>query len=73
MVPMTWVMGAGSDVMKRGAAALVGGVLRPLLLELLVCAAIREIWRWDFGLKLELGENAGYDSGELVGPRTQGG
>ncbi len=38
--------GAGSDVMKRIAAPMVGGIFTSFLLELLVYPAIYEVWRW---------------------------
>ncbi len=37
--------GAGSDVMKRIAAPMVGGVITSALLELLIYPAIYLIWR----------------------------
>ena len=40
-----WATGAGSDVMKRIAAPMVGGIFTSFLLELLVYPAIYEVWR----------------------------
>jgi Cu(I)/Ag(I) efflux system membrane protein CusA/SilA len=51
LVPILWATGAGSDVMKRIAAPLVGGVFTSFLLELLVYPAIYEVWKWHFELK----------------------
>jgi Cu(I)/Ag(I) efflux system membrane protein CusA/SilA len=51
LLPIMWATGTGSDVMKRIAAPMVGGMITSFLLELLVYPAIYEIWRWDFGLK----------------------
>ncbi|MCW5978157.1 MAG: efflux RND transporter permease subunit [Bryobacteraceae bacterium] len=51
LMPVMWATGAGSDVMKRIAAPMIGGILTSFLLELLVYPVIYEIWRWDFGLK----------------------
>jgi Cu(I)/Ag(I) efflux system membrane protein CusA/SilA len=51
LMPIMWAIGTGSDVMKRIAAPVIGGVLTSFLLELLVYPAIYEIWKWDFGLK----------------------
>jgi copper/silver efflux system protein len=51
LVPVLWAVGAGSDVMKRIAAPLVGGVFSSFLLELLVYPAIYELWKWHFDLK----------------------
>jgi copper/silver efflux system protein len=50
MVPILWATGTGSDVMKRIAAPLIGGVFTSFLLELLVYPAIYEIWKWNFEL-----------------------
>jgi copper/silver efflux system protein len=46
LVPIMWSSGAGSDVMKRIAAPLVGGLLTSFLLELIVYPAVYEAWRW---------------------------
>ncbi len=51
LVPILWAMGTGSDVMKRIAAPLIGGVFTSFLLELLVYPAIYEVWKWHFELK----------------------
>jgi copper/silver efflux system protein len=45
LLPIIWADGAGSDVMKRIAAPMVGGILTSFLLELLVYPAIYEIWK----------------------------
>jgi len=45
LFPILWGTGAGSDVMKRIAAPMVGGIFTSFLLELLVYPAIYEIWR----------------------------
>jgi copper/silver efflux system protein len=54
LVPILWSMGTGSDVMKRIAAPMVGGIFTSFLLELIVYPAIYQIWKWNFGLKKEL-------------------
>ena len=46
LFPILWATGAGSDVMKRIAALMVGGIFTSFLLELLVYPAIYEVWRW---------------------------
>jgi Cu(I)/Ag(I) efflux system membrane protein CusA/SilA len=48
LVPILWATGTGSDVMKRIAAPIVGGVFSSFLLELLVYPVIYEIWKWHF-------------------------
>ena len=46
LLPIMWSMGAGSDVMKRIAAPMVGGVITSFILELLIYPAIYTIWKW---------------------------
>jgi len=45
LMPIMWSAGAGSDVMKRVAAPMVGGLFTSFLLELLVYPAIYLLWR----------------------------
>jgi Cu(I)/Ag(I) efflux system membrane protein CusA/SilA len=54
LAPVLWATGTGSDVMKRIAAPLVGGILTSFLLELLVYPVIYQIWRWHFDLKRQV-------------------
>jgi Cu(I)/Ag(I) efflux system membrane protein CusA/SilA len=54
LVPIMWATGTGSDVMKRIAAPMIGGILTSFLLELLIYPAVYEIWKWDLGLKRRL-------------------
>jgi Cu(I)/Ag(I) efflux system membrane protein CusA/SilA len=51
LIPIMWATGAGSDVMKRIAAPMIGGVFTSFLLELLVYPAIYEVWKWHFEVK----------------------
>jgi Cu(I)/Ag(I) efflux system membrane protein CusA/SilA len=51
LVPIMWSVGTGSDVMKRIAAPMIGGIFTSFLLELLVYPVIYEIWKWHFELK----------------------
>jgi Cu(I)/Ag(I) efflux system membrane protein CusA/SilA len=51
LFPIMWANGAGSDVMKRIAAPMVGGIFTSFLLELLIYPAIYEIWRWNTAVK----------------------
>jgi len=46
LVPIMWAVGTGSDVMKRIAAPLIGGILTSFVLELVVYPPIYQIWRW---------------------------
>ena len=54
LVPIMWATGTGSDVMKRIAAPMIGGVFTSFLLELVVYPAIYQIWKWNFELKKQL-------------------
>ncbi len=45
LVPILWATGTGSDVMRRIAAPMVGGIVTSFLAELLVFPAIYFIWR----------------------------
>lgn len=53
LVPIMWSIGAGSDVMKRIAAPMVGGIFTSFIMELLVYPAIYEVWRWHFYVRKE--------------------
>ena len=54
LFPIMWATGTGSDVMKRIAAPMMGGIFTSFILELLVYPAIYEIWRWHGALKRQL-------------------
>jgi Cu(I)/Ag(I) efflux system membrane protein CusA/SilA len=45
LVPIMWSTSAGSDVMKRIAAPMIGGLATSFLLELLVYPAIYKVWK----------------------------
>ncbi len=45
LVPIMWSVGAGSDVMKRIAAPMVGGLVTSFALELLVYPAVYMLWK----------------------------
>jgi copper/silver efflux system protein len=45
LLPILWSTGAGSDVMKRIAAPMVGGLVTSFALELLVYPAIYLLWK----------------------------
>jgi len=51
LLPIMWGTGAGSDVMKRIAAPMVGGVITSFILELLVYPVIFTIWKWNWEIK----------------------
>ena len=54
LIPIMWSIGAGSDVMKRIAAPMIGGIFTSFLLELLVYPAMYQIWKWNFEVKKQL-------------------
>ncbi len=58
LMPIMWATGTGSDMMKRIAAPMIGGIFTSFVLELIVYPAIYQIWRWDFGLKRSLAPEA---------------
>jgi Cu(I)/Ag(I) efflux system membrane protein CusA/SilA len=45
LLPVMWSTGTGSEVMKRIAAPMVGGIVTSGLLELLVYPAIFALWK----------------------------
>ena len=49
-----WSTGTGSDVMKRIAAPMIGGIFTSFLLELVVYPMIYHEWKWrrEPGLRL---------------------
>ena len=52
LVPIMWSVGAGSDVMKRIAAPMIGGLLTSFLLELIIYPVIYYIWKAHSHLKI---------------------
>ena len=51
LIPIMWSLGTGSDVMKRIAAPMIGGVFTSFILELLVYPPIYAIWKWKYEMK----------------------
>ncbi len=51
LIPIMWSLGAGSDVMKRIAAPMIGGVITSFILELLIYPPLYAIWKWNFEMK----------------------
>lgn len=46
LMPIMWSIGAGSDMMKRVVAPMVGGLATSFILELLVYPAVYYLWKW---------------------------
>jgi len=55
LIPILWSTGTGSEIMKRIAAPMVGGIVTSFILELLVYPAVYLVWR-EAGLPKESGE-----------------
>ena len=51
LLPIMWSTGTGSDVMKRIAAPMVGGILTSFVLELIVYPPIYYVWKSRFRLE----------------------
>lgn len=51
LFPIMWSTGTGSDVMKRIAAPMIGGIFTSFIMELVVYPAIYAIWKWYFEVK----------------------
>ena len=45
LIPVMWSVGAGSDVMKRIAAPMIGGLTTSFLMELLIYPIIFYLWK----------------------------
>jgi Cu(I)/Ag(I) efflux system membrane protein CusA/SilA len=46
LLPIMWSTGTGSDVMKRIAAPMVGGIVTSFILSLLILPVIYVLWKW---------------------------
>jgi Cu(I)/Ag(I) efflux system membrane protein CusA/SilA len=62
LFPVMWSTGSGSDVMKRIAAPMIGGIFTSFLLELLIYPLVYEIWKRN-SLRVHSSQEQ-YDSGE---------
>jgi copper/silver efflux system protein len=51
LMPIMWSLGSGSDMMKRIAAPMIGGLVTSFILELLVYPPVYEFWKWNFEMK----------------------
>jgi Cu(I)/Ag(I) efflux system membrane protein CusA/SilA len=51
LIPIMWSMGTGSDVMKRIAAPMVGGLVTSFALELVIYPVLYFIWKSKFVMK----------------------
>jgi Cu(I)/Ag(I) efflux system membrane protein CusA/SilA len=51
LMPIMWSTGAGSEIMKRIAAPMLGGIFTSFILELVVYPAIYYTWKWHVDMK----------------------
>ncbi len=51
LIPIMYAMGAGSDMMKRIAAPIIGGLFTSFIMELLVYPPVYSIWKWHYEMK----------------------
>jgi Cu(I)/Ag(I) efflux system membrane protein CusA/SilA len=68
LMPIMWADGAGSDVWKRVAAPMVGGILTSFVLELVVYPAIYQLWKWNWELGRQAVPEAGGVTASADGP-----
>lgn len=54
LLPVLWSSGTGTEVMKRIAVPMVGGIVTSFALELLVYPTVYELWRWHRDIKPRL-------------------
>jgi len=70
LVPILWSTGTGSEIMKRIAAPMVGGICTSFVLELLVYPAIYAVWKEKqlaHELQIEPIETAGFAGTNAAG------
>jgi Cu(I)/Ag(I) efflux system membrane protein CusA/SilA len=72
LIPIMWATGTGSEVWKRIAAPMIGGIFTSFVLELVVYPAIYEIWKWHFELKRGPAEGMPPVLGSLPLPEVAG-
>jgi Cu(I)/Ag(I) efflux system membrane protein CusA/SilA len=51
LLPIMWSLGSGTDMMKRIAAPMIGGLVTSFALELLVYPCVYAIWKWRYEMK----------------------
>jgi Cu(I)/Ag(I) efflux system membrane protein CusA/SilA len=68
LMPVMWSLGAGSDMMKRVVAPMIGGLVTSFILELMVYPPIYETWKWHFEMKRGAVNPAGLGLQDTAGP-----
>jgi Cu(I)/Ag(I) efflux system membrane protein CusA/SilA len=69
LLPVMWSTGTGSDVMKRIAAPMIGGIFTSFILELAVYPALYETWKWYVELRGERHELPGRPANQFLAVR----
>jgi Cu(I)/Ag(I) efflux system membrane protein CusA/SilA len=69
LVPLLWATGSGSDVMKRIAAPMVGGLLSSAFLTLELIPVVYTYWRYS---QLRQSQRTGRSLADVVGLSTEG-
>ena len=59
LIPILWSTGTGSEIMKRIAAPMVGGIVTSFILELLIYPAVYLVWK-EAALQKQLSELGNY-------------
>ena len=67
LMPIMWSHGTGSQVMKRIAAPMIGGVFTSFILELLVYPPVYAIWKWRYEMK-----HGTVDPSQILVPHLRG-
>ncbi len=66
LLPILYSTGTGSDLMKRIAAPMVGGLVTSFGLELLVYPAIYYLWKWNFEMKKHSKNSIALESSSVI-------
>ena len=69
LIPILWATGTGSEIMKRIAAPMVGGICTSFLLELLVYPAMYAVWRESGMKEPSIGQEV--EAGDLASELTE--
>jgi Cu(I)/Ag(I) efflux system membrane protein CusA/SilA len=70
LVPILWSTGTGSDVMKRIAAPMIGGIVTSFILELLVYPGLYQVWKWQG--EMRRGQRTMPGASGVEGPKGNG-
>lgn len=68
LLPIMWSVGTGSDMMKRIAAPMIGGLVTSFILELLVYPPVYAYWKSNFKLNGGLSHSPDAEKGRAAAP-----